>query len=81
MYKASKLDQYSIIDNLKKIAFIPSFPCEKFFSEKKSFERKVTVNKKFFFLGLKIGQTSFSEKDFSRYQQKRKPIYKGTIKQ
>ncbi len=50
MYKASKLEQYSIKDNfLKKIAFIPSFPCENFFSEKKSFARKLTLNKNFFY--------------------------------
>jgi len=36
MYKASKLEQYSIKDNLKKIAFIPSFPRENFFSKKKA---------------------------------------------
>ena len=40
MYKASKLEQYSIIDNFKKkFAFIPSFPCEKFFSGKKKLRK------------------------------------------
>ena len=52
-----------------------------FFPKKKKLRKEGDSKQEIFFLGLKIGQTSFSEKDFSRYQQKRKPIYKGTIKQ
>jgi len=49
MYKASKLEQYSIKDNfLKKIAFIPSFPCEKFFSGKKKLRKEANTKQEFF---------------------------------
>jgi len=63
MYKASKLEQYSNIDNLKKIAFIPGFPCENFFPEIKSFERKGTLNEKFFYALSKIFFSKFGKID------------------